>query len=128
MEEYKLWIKQSEDDLLWTKSSLENGIWYGACFSAQQVVEKALKAFLILKNRPLKKVHDVIGLLNECIGLDNQFKDLEFEVKTVYPYYIETRYPSYEEISIFSEDEAKKAYDDARKVLSFVKTKLSNQT
>jgi HEPN domain-containing protein len=126
MEEYNFWIRQSADDLLWTKSSLKNGIWYGACFSAQQVVEKALKAFLIFKNRPLKKVHDVIGLLNDCVSLNKQFKNLENEVKTVYPYYIETRYPSYEEVDIFTKDQAEEAYRQARIVLKFVKDKVSS--
>lgn len=43
------WLKQSEEDLLWAKASLKEGILRGACFAAQQSAEKALKAFLISK-------------------------------------------------------------------------------
>ena len=57
MEEYKQWLNKAEDDLLWTKNSLNGKIWYGACFSAQQAAEKALKGYLISYEKPLRKIH-----------------------------------------------------------------------
>ncbi|MCL5429363.1 MAG: HEPN domain-containing protein [Chloroflexi bacterium] len=39
----KRWLARAEDDLDWTQASLKEGIYYSACFSAQQAAEKALK-------------------------------------------------------------------------------------
>lgn len=40
----KKWIGYAANDLSWTKSNLNEQVWYGACFTAQQATEKALKA------------------------------------------------------------------------------------
>lgn len=46
MDEAKKWFNIAEEDLLWAKASLKEGIWRGACFAAQQASEKSLKAYL----------------------------------------------------------------------------------
>lgn len=37
---YKQWLNLALDDLSWTKANLNERIWYGACFTAQQAGEK----------------------------------------------------------------------------------------
>ena len=77
MEEYKLWLKKTREDLRWTKHNLEVKEYSGTCFSAQQAVEKSLKAYLLFKGKSLRKTHDVIALLKDCIEVDDSFEELE---------------------------------------------------
>ena len=93
MEEYKLWLKKARDDLRWTKHNIEAKEFAGACFSAQQAAEKALKAFIVFHNKKLRKVHDVEALLESCVEIDSKFKSLQKLARILFPYYVETRYP-----------------------------------
>lgn len=43
----KKWLKFALDDLSWTEANLRESVWYGACFTTQQAVEKSLKSYLI---------------------------------------------------------------------------------
>lgn len=46
IEEVRRWLDQAREDLKWARRLAEEGGYHLACFLAQQVVEKALKAFL----------------------------------------------------------------------------------
>lgn len=127
MEEYKLWYKQAEDDLAWTKHNIDGKIYYGACFTAHQSIEKALKAFILFKKGSLRKIHDLRALLEDCISIDSTFEILREKVLTVVPYYIETRYPLYEDVVIFREAMAEEAYEFAKDIVGFVEEKLNDQ-
>ena len=124
MEEYKQWLNKAEDDLLWTKNSLNGKIWYGACFSAQQAAEKALKGYLISYEKPLRKIHDLRALLEDCILIDKDFKSIRKDSISLNSYYVVTRYPAYEEIDKYTQEQAHEAYEHAVKVVEFVKSKL----
>lgn len=69
---YQLWLNQALDDLAWTESNLKEKVWYGACFTAQQAAEKALKAYLIYQGKAMKKIHDLGALLQKCINIDSE--------------------------------------------------------
>ncbi len=43
----RIWLSKALDDLRWTEANIRESIYYGACFTAQQAVEKALKAYLL---------------------------------------------------------------------------------
>lgn len=77
MDSSKIWFARAEEDLLWTEASLREEVWREACFAAQQVAEKALKAFLLSKNELTPKIHDLVVLNEKCINLDQEFRDLE---------------------------------------------------
>jgi len=124
MDEYKLWLQKAKEDLLWTANSLEGKIFYGACFTTHQVTEKALKSFLLFHKKPLRKIHDLRALLEDCIKIDKDFEMLRDSVITISPYYIGTRYPIYEELATFGEKEARKAYNLASEVIEFVERKI----
>ncbi|TSC66154.1 MAG: HEPN domain-containing protein [Microgenomates group bacterium Gr01-1014_80] len=122
--EYNVWLQKAKDDLKWTEHDLEGKIYYGACFAAQQAAEKALKGFLIFRNQEIRKIHDLLALLEECINLDNSFEEIKQAAKILSRYYITTRYPVYEEFAIFSEEQAKEAYEFAQEIVEFVEKKL----
>lgn len=124
MEEYKLWLEKAKDDILWTKSNLEGGIYYGACFSAQQAVEKAFKAFLIYHKKSLRKIHDVVSLLEDCIKVDESYKGLVKDTQVLIPYYVTTRYPVFEDIASFNKQQAEEAFEIAQEIIKFVEKKL----
>ena len=125
MEGYDAWLEKAKEDLLWTKSSLEGKVYYGACFSAQQAAEKALKAFLIYHKKGLRKVHAILALLEDCIEIDNSFEDLREGILVLVPYYITTRYPIFEELSAFSKEQAEQAFKVAQEIVGFVERKLT---
>lgn len=124
MEKYKNWLRKAKDDLNWTKQSLEAKVWYGACFTSQQASEKILKAFLIYHKKPLRKIHDVIALLEDCIKINKEFEKIRKAVEVVLPYYVETRYPIFEELQKFTQHEGDEAYQAAEKIIKFVEKKV----
>ena len=97
----------------------------GACFSAQQAAEKALKAFLLFKGKLLKKIHDTAVLLADCIEIDHGFKKLERSTKKIFPYYATTRYPFDGQLFVFDKVKATEAFKAAQEIINFVEKKLS---
>lgn len=120
MEEYSIWLNKAQDDLKWTQHNLTGSIWYGACFTAQQAAEKALKAYLLSKRKSLRKVHDLGALLEDCTHIDTRFERLRSIIASLAAYYITTRYPVYEDLAQFSEEQARRAFTDASTVVAFV--------
>lgn len=124
MEEYKLWLKKAHDNLRWTKHNIEVKEYSGACFSAQQTAETALKAFIVLHYKRLRKIHDIEALLKSCVKIDSKFGALKKSAKILFPYYVETRYPFGDELVSFDKPKANEAYLAASKIVKFVKGKI----
>jgi len=124
MEEFNTWLQKAQEDLKWTQHNLNGSIWYGACFTAQQVAEKSLKAYLLFHKIPLRKIHDLSALLEECIQINREFETLHSSVSTLASYYITTRYPVYEDLAQFSKDQAHSALQEATSIFSFVSKQI----
>lgn len=124
MVNYKTWLEKARDDLNWTNHNLEGKVWYGACFTSQQAVEKALKAYLIFNKKPLRKIHDLRALLKDCVSLDKSFSSFKKYAASLTAYYVETRYAIFEEFQKFSEKQAREAYESAKKIIEFVEKKI----
>lgn len=124
MDKTNSWLTLAEEDLLWAKSSFEDKILRGACFAAQQAAEKALKAYLISKNLPVPKVHDLVTLNQFCIDQDGEFKNLDEACNILSPYYLSTRYPDVAQFEEFSDGQTQNAIDQAEKVVGLVKSKI----
>src|SRR3989344_2796666 len=120
----KKWLNHALDDLSWTKANLKEEVWYGACFTAQQAAEKALKAYLIKQGNDIKKIHDLGALIEECIKLDTSFEELREGSIILTAYYVQSRYPDIAEFIDFTEEKAKEAYILAEKIVKFVADKL----
>lgn len=125
MDKSRQWFTQAEEDLLWAKASLKEKILRGACFAAQQAVEKALKAFLLSQNITTPKIHDLVTLNQKCLNLEPRFKDIEQACSILSPYYISSRYPDVAQFEEYSQDQAEKAIENAEKAVDFVKSLLS---
>lgn len=104
-------LKQSGDDM----------VTDAICFHCQQAVEKLLKAYLISKNIDFGKTHNLEFLLEKCLKLDPDFKNLD--VGNLSFYAVEIRYP--DEFYMPSVAEAKECYSIASKAKDLLLKKIS---
>lgn len=126
-QEYDLWLEKAEDDLHWTKANIREKIYYGACFTAQQAVEKALKAYLIFKKGKFDKVHDLVKLLETCSEFDKEFTRYKKEIAKLTFYYVQARYPDIGDIDVFTKIDADEALETAETIITIVTEKLITQ-
>lgn len=118
------WIDFAKEDLLWAKASLEDKIYRGACFAAQQAAEKALKAYLHAKGVRVFKIHDLVALNQECLKQDSDFEKLEEACNLISPYYLSTRYPDIAQFEEYSEEQTQEIIEQADKIIEFIKSKI----
>ena len=88
------WLRQAENDLAFARLALREGFCAQACFVAQQVAEKALKALAYLRGDRFVVGHSVLELLS---GLETTYPQLAKHrqlARTLDQYYIPTRYPN----------------------------------
>lgn len=117
------WFKKAQDDYKSAEVILREGGYYGTtCFLAQQIAEKYFKGFLIFHGKKIKKIHDLVKLLNEGKKIDGGFSALEEECVLLNDYYIETRYPHYAPID-YSKREAKLALEAVDGIIKFILSK-----
>lgn len=70
------WLEQASEDLKWAKDLAERGGYHIACFLAQQIGEKALKAFLYAQGEEIVVGHSVERLCHQAARYDHEFKDM----------------------------------------------------
>lgn len=104
-------LRQSEDEI----------ITDAVCFHCQQAVEKLLKAYLVSKNTDFGKTHNLEFLLESCLKIDPDFKDMD--VGNLSFFAVEIRYP--DEFYMPSVAEAKECFNIASKFKDFLLKKIS---
>ena len=92
--EGRRWLEQALADLKWTRHLNGQGAYYLVCFLAQQVAEKALKAFLYAQGEELVVGHSVRRLCAHAAQYDERFRRHLDEWGLLDSYYIPTRYPN----------------------------------
>jgi len=121
---FRDWLEKAEKDLVLAKSSLSLNYYDYATFHAQQCAEKALKAFLISKGKPIKRTHDIGELILLCAEMDSEFLKLfDDDVDLLTAYAVEARYPTLHEPD---KEEAENAIKLAEIVLAFVQSRLTS--
>ena len=93
LEEGSRWLRQAEADLHWATHLADEGGFHIACFLAQQVAEKALKALLYANGAEVVLGHSVARLLMQVheARVDFEGSDVWAELDG---YYLPTRYPN----------------------------------
>jgi len=127
---YQGWLEKAWSDLRAAEAILgyyEHPPTDTVCYHCHQVAEKSLKAYVIFKTEEHVWTHDLIVLLNECVRFDKEFENLREAIENLNKYYVEAKYPADVPI-LFPLDEAKQAKKDAEKILSFVQSKIREQT
>lgn len=121
---YKDWLQKAAEDELSLKAVLAEGAPSTACFLAQQMVEKLLKALLVYSGNEFSKIHDLVKLGESLQSAYPDVIQLKQDLQKLSQFYIETRYPA--DYPEFTKTEAREAYDMAQKIKSFIISKLSS--
>lgn len=87
------WLRQAEKDLTHARNSFAAGDYEWACFAAQQVAEKGLKAIYEKSNKSAKG-HSILGLVNGLKDIREVPEVFYSYARILSRYYIETRYPN----------------------------------
>jgi HEPN domain-containing protein len=122
------WLTQAEDEYADAVHLMGQERFYLSLFLAQQSAEKALKAFMYMKEQEHVFTHSVGELLKLSLSLDKDFQSVQ-DAKRLDDYYIPTRYPNGLPGDIPSRyfddfDEAKQALGWSEKVIRLVKQKI----
>jgi HEPN domain-containing protein len=128
IEEGRRWLEQAEEDLKWSGELAKRGGYHIACFLAQQVGEKALKAFLYAKGEELVIGHSVERLCTAAARFDEQFAEKVKRWSILDGYYVTTRYPNSLPDSIparvYTAQAATDAVSIASEIVNFVRRKI----
>lgn len=122
------WLIQAEEEFKDASDLMEAGRFYLSLFLCQQSAEKALKAFIYMKEEEPIFSHSVAVLLKMAIELDKDFGPLK-GAKRLDDYYIPTRYPNglpgeiparyYDD-----QEEVEKALSWSEKIIKMVRKKI----
>jgi HEPN domain-containing protein len=125
LEEGQRWLRQAEQDLRWARLLAREGGWHLACFLSQQIVEKALKAFLYAQGEEIVLGHSVERLSAAASGYLEDFREKARRWSLLDGYYVPTRYPNGLPDGIpsdvFTEEAALGAVSMAEEAVGFVK-------
>jgi|SRR3989344_8417500 len=122
-EEIKSWMKQAEEDLEKAKILFENKKYDGVAFNSHQAVEKALKAFCMLRFKEGEKGHSLIYLAQKL----NVPKEMLSGIRDLNPEYLVSRYTDIASgvpADIYDEEIAKRHLNTAKEVLAWVKKQI----
>ncbi|MDM7953252.1 MAG: HEPN domain-containing protein [Cyanobium sp. CZS 25K] len=122
----QLWLRQAQDDLQAASMLHQGGQAAQACFLAQQVGEKALKALLAAEDRDLRS-HSLTALLRELGGQDHEL--WQREARLLDKLYAPTRYPDAlgdeAPVDVFGPEDGAAALGAAERLLSWARQALA---
>lgn len=119
------WLRHAESDLALANLALEHEeiLTEQVCFHAQQCVEKALKAVLLVRQQRFPPVHDLEQLLEVARQAHIALPAWSDDLLDLTPYAVETRYPGYwEEITATERD---RALELAALALAWARTQIT---
>ena len=93
------WIYKAEEDYRATLTlarKRKDPVPDNVCFTAQQCVEKYLKAFLVHHRKGFPKTHDLVELLKIALAIDPLLEVIRPNVRELLPYAVAFRYPGEE--------------------------------
>jgi HEPN domain-containing protein len=124
MSDHERWLKLACEDLGAAKYLIEErkSFYSVACFHSQQASEKFLKAYLVHRNIPFPKTHDLEFLLELIENVNPAITKPLQEIAHLNQYAVRSRYPG-EFIEITSE-EAIKALSLAERVKTSIESGL----
>ena len=116
---------KADEDFQFAEANLQDGSGFYAqlCFHFQQAAEKYLKAYIIGKELPFDRVHDLVHLLKTCTAHAPEFSKLKEECIFLNTAYIETRYPVHWPTE-YSRNTAEEAHRAAGKIARKVREGL----
>ena len=114
------WLKQAKNDLLWAKDSLSAGRYSQVCFIAQQVAEKAIKAYAFYKGIDQIRSHSVLEIAR-ALEINGELEKIAMRLDQ---YYISARYPdaflSGAPYEYFTQEQAEEAKEMAENMVRII--------
>jgi HEPN domain-containing protein len=133
IEFHDAWILKAESDLKLAEIAIrrDDPVTDGAIYHTQQCAEKALKGFLAYHRSEIRKTHDLVELVDQCIAFDPVFKSLLSVADDLTPQATKFRYPN--DFAVIDDvtqlfpsvEEVETAIAQAKHILDFVKSKIS---
>ena len=122
------WLEQARRDLAAAKTISEEGLWWVACFQAQQAAEKAVKAYLYSTGERIVLGHSVAELIEKAAEKNQAFGKHGAGAARLDRFYIPTRYPNGLPGGIpadtYAEEDARQALDAAEAIVAVVSKSL----
>ncbi|MEC2709651.1 HEPN domain-containing protein [Bacillus thuringiensis] len=124
-------IEDLKEWVIIAKSDLDSAIYLSdmkpfptaiICYHSQQCVEKLLKGFLALNDRPVPKTHNLLVLHKFCCRLDEEFSLILEQCVQLNGYATDIRYPYFETLTV---QDGLMAIQHAQKVMRFYKKILN---
>lgn len=119
----KDWVRVAEDEYSDSIILYEHNKYKGACYHAQQCVEKSLKALILEKGGEFKRVHDIVKLI-EIAGTYGWQIAISIDDAVFLNSIYKGRYPAEEGLLPFGEptmEDAKRAVEQAEKMITFLR-------
>lgn len=118
------WFSQAKNDLLWARDTLDAGRFAQACFAAQQVAEKAVKAYALYLGYDEIRSHSILEI-TRALEVDGE---IEMIARRLDQYYITTRYPDAfpagAPFEFFTSDQAQEAIGFASRIVVLIEKRL----
>jgi len=117
------WVVKAEGDFVTARRerfARRSPNYDAACFHAQQMAEKYLKAFLQSNQIHPPRTHDLVDLLFLYQNIDQTFALIESDIKGLSGYAVGVRYPG----TTVGKDDAVQAVSQALIVRIFLRDKL----
>lgn len=131
LEEGRRWLVQAVEDLRWAQWLTREGGWHLACFLAQQIAEKALKAFLYARGEEIVLGHSVERLCAAAAEHHPGFSEKAQRWSVLDGYYIPTRYPNGLPAGIpaqvYTRDAAQEAVSLAEDAVEYVRSFIEKE-
>jgi len=122
------WMRKAENDLKIGQDELQTRepVTDMVCYHMQQCVEKYLKAYLVLHEKPFRRTHDLAELIELCRELDPSFEQFYAQnVDSLTVYGTEVRYP--DNFYMPSLEEAEESLRLALLAREFVRARLKER-
>lgn len=111
------WVAKAEGDFAMMQRECqvsENPSYDGICFHTQQCAEKYLKARLCEAHISFGKIHDLVALLEQVLGLEPQWEKFREDLAYLSDFAVSFRYPG-ESADAESAHEARRRCSEFRK-------------
>jgi HEPN domain-containing protein len=111
------WLRKADNDLASAKvlAAVQPPLRDTAIYHCQQAGEKALKAALAWRKKPLQKTHDLETLLNLVVADYPALETLRNSAELLSPYAMDFRYPG--DLFVPSAEETQKAFAAAEMIV-----------
>jgi HEPN domain-containing protein len=115
----RAWMEKALIDLRAARALLDAGLASSALFHCQQAAEKSLKALLVWRGIPFRRVHDLEEIGALCVSIESALAPIVRRAEPLTAYAWKLRYPGepYEPAA----SEAEEALDIARLVFDEIR-------